>query len=48
MCIHMPGLRLGEFLAFRWLDGDFAGSHLMVGCALSAGVEASTKSRRVR
>lgn len=42
------GLRQGELLALRWRDVDFAGSALTVGRALSAGVEASTKSGRVR
>jgi integrase len=42
------GLRLGELLALRWRDVDFAGSRLTVERALSAGVETSTKSRRVR
>jgi integrase len=42
------GLRLGELLALRWRDVDFAASRLTVGRALSAGVETSTKSRHVR
>jgi integrase len=42
------GLRLGELLALRWRDVDFAGSVLTVARAMSAGVESSTKSGRVR
>jgi integrase len=42
------GLRQGELLALRWRDVDFAGAALTVTRALSAGVEASTKSGRVR
>ena len=42
------GLRLGELLALRWRDVDFAGHALTVGRAISAGVESSTKSGRVR
>ena len=42
------GLRLGELLALRWRDVDFAGQALTVGRALSAGVEGPTKSGRVR
>jgi len=42
------GLRLGELLALRWRDVDFAGDALTVGRAMSAGVESSTKSGRVR
>jgi integrase len=42
------GLRLGELLALRWRDVDFTGSALMVGRAMSAGVEGATKSGRMR
>ena len=42
------GLRQGELLALRWRDVDFAGSALTIARALSAGVESSTKSGRVR
>ncbi len=42
------GLRLGELLALRWRDVDFAGSALTVARAMSARVESSTKSGRVR
>ena len=42
------GLRLGELLALRWRDVDFAGHALTVRRAMSAGVESSTKSGRVR
>jgi integrase len=42
------GLRLGELLALRWHDVDFAGSALTVARAMSAGEETSTKSGRVR
>lgn len=42
------GLRLGELLALRWRDVDFAGHALTIGRAMSAGVETSTKSGRVR
>jgi integrase len=42
------GLRQGELLALHWRDVDFAGSALTVARAMSAGVEASTKSGRVR
>jgi integrase len=42
------GLRQGELLALRWRDVDFAGSALTVARAMSAGVESSTKSGRVR
>ncbi len=42
------GLRRGELVALRWRDVDFAGSALTVARAMSAGVESSTKSGRVR
>jgi len=42
------GLRLGELLALRWRDVDFAGHALTISHAMSAGVESSTKSGRVR
>ncbi|MGH2865115.1 MAG: tyrosine-type recombinase/integrase [Solirubrobacteraceae bacterium] len=42
------GLRLGELLVLRWHDIDFAGHVLSVARALSAGVETSTKSGKVR
>jgi integrase len=42
------GLRLGELLALRWRDVDFAGHALTISRAMSDGVESSTKSGRVR
>jgi integrase len=42
------GLRLGELLALRWRDVDFAGHALTVARAISGGQESSTKSGRVR
>lgn len=42
------GLRLGELLALRWSDIDWAGSALTVSRAISAGQEATTKSGKVR
>jgi integrase len=42
------GLRLGELVALRWHDVDFVRQAITVGCTLSAGVESSTKSGKVR
>lgn len=42
------GLRLGELLALRWRDVNLNGGVLSVSRAMSAGEEASTKSRRSR
>jgi integrase len=42
------GLRLGELVALRWRDVDLTGSVLTVSRAMSAGVETTTKSGRVR
>jgi integrase len=42
------GLRLGELLALRWRDVDFTSSVLTISRALSAGIETTTKSGRVR
>jgi integrase len=42
------GLRLGELLALRWRDIDFAGHALTISRAMSGGSESSTKSGRVR
>lgn len=42
------GLRMGELLALRWRDVDFAGHALTISRAMSAGVEGSTKSGKVR
>jgi integrase len=42
------GLRMGELLALRWRHVDFPGHALTVARAMSAGVESSTKSGRVR
>jgi integrase len=42
------GLRLGELLALHWRDIDFAGQVITIGRALSAGVETTTKSGRIR
>ena len=42
------GLRMGELLALRWRDVDFAGHALTISRAMSAGVESGTKSGRLR
>ncbi len=42
------GLRQGELLALRWRDVEFTASAITVARAMSAGVESSTKSGRVR
>ena len=42
------GLRLGEQLALRWRDVDWAGSVMTISRAVSAGVEGPTKTGHVR
>ena len=42
------GLRMGELLALRWRDVDFAGSVVRVRAGLSAGVVTTPKSGKVR
>jgi hypothetical protein len=42
------GLRLGELLALRWRDVDFAGHPMTISRAISRGTESSTKSGRMR
>jgi integrase len=42
------GLRLGELLALRWRDIDWAGNALTISRALSVGIEGETKSGHVR
>jgi integrase len=42
------GLRQGELLALRWRDVDFTGRAVTVSRAMSAGIESSTKSGRIR
>jgi integrase len=42
------GLRLGELLALRWRNVDWAGSALTIERAISAGQEGTTKSGKVR
>jgi integrase len=45
---YYTGLRMGELLALRWRNVDFANSVLKFDRAISAGVESSTKTGRVR
>jgi integrase len=45
-CARASGL--GELLALRWQDVDFAGHALTISRAISSGVESSTQSGRVR
>lgn len=42
------GLRLGELLALRWRDNDWAGNAITVSRAMSVGIEGETKSGHVR
>jgi len=42
------GLRLGELLALRWSDVDFAAREIVVRRAVSAGVETASESHEVR
>jgi integrase len=42
------GLRMGEQLALRWADVDWAGSAITVSRAISDGLETTTKSGQVR
>ena len=42
------GLRLGEAVALRWADVDFAVRRLIVQRALSGQTETTTKAHRVR
>jgi integrase len=42
------GLRQGELLALRWRDLDFSGSAVTISRAMSARIESTTKSGRVR
>jgi integrase len=45
---YYTGLRMGELLALRWRNVDFANSVLKFDRAISAGVESTTKTGRVR
>lgn len=42
------GLRLGELVALRWADVDFAAKRILVRRSIVRGVESSTKSNRER
>lgn len=42
------GLRVGELIALRWGDVDFAGSAITIARAMSLGIESSPKSGRIR
>jgi len=42
------GLRMGELLALRWRDVEFAKEQIIVSRAVSAGVETTTKSGKIR
>ena len=42
------GLRLGEQLALRWSDVDWAGSALTISRSVSAGIEGPTKTGQIR
>jgi integrase len=45
---YYTGLRMGELLALRWCNVDFANAVLKFDRAISAGVESTTKTGRVR
>lgn len=45
---YYTGLRMGELRALRWRNIDFASSVLQFDRAMSAGIESTTKSGRVR
>lgn len=45
---YYTGLRMGELLALRWRNVDFANAVLKFDRAISAGVESTTKTGRIR